>query len=170
MTDQDIITDILKREGGYTDHPADRGGPTKFGITLSTLSTHRARSCNVDELKALTEGEARAIYEERYIIAPKLNRIIDGTLRGLVVDAAVNHGAGRAVKMLQAAVGADQDGIIGPKTIGAILALGSKAVYLRFCAERIRFYGQIISNDHSQAVFAQGWLNRATEFLDTFRV
>ena len=28
-------------EGGYSDHPADRGGKTKYGITESTLRRWR---------------------------------------------------------------------------------------------------------------------------------
>ena len=36
MTEQTIdefIDDVIAREGGYVDHPADRGGPTRWGIT-----------------------------------------------------------------------------------------------------------------------------------------
>nr|WP_222532573.1 glycosyl hydrolase 108 family protein [Azospirillum sp. 412522] len=40
-----IIDTILRREGWprYTDRPSDRGGPTKGGITLATLTNWRKR-------------------------------------------------------------------------------------------------------------------------------
>ena len=28
-----LINDLIEREGGYVNHPADKGGPTCFGIT-----------------------------------------------------------------------------------------------------------------------------------------
>ena len=28
-----LIEEVIEREGGYVDHPADRGGPTRWGIT-----------------------------------------------------------------------------------------------------------------------------------------
>ena len=30
---EQMIDDVIRREGGYVDHPRDRGGPTNFGIT-----------------------------------------------------------------------------------------------------------------------------------------
>ena len=37
----DLISDIIRREGGYVNHPDDRGGPTNYGITQATLSEWR---------------------------------------------------------------------------------------------------------------------------------
>lgn len=34
---EEILNDVLRREGGYVHHPSDRGGPTKFGIAARTL-------------------------------------------------------------------------------------------------------------------------------------
>jgi hypothetical protein len=33
MSVDTLIDEVISREGGYVDHPADRGGPTMFGIT-----------------------------------------------------------------------------------------------------------------------------------------
>ena len=34
-SNRQIIDALIEREGGYVHNPADRGGPTKYGITLS---------------------------------------------------------------------------------------------------------------------------------------
>jgi lysozyme family protein len=61
-----ILDEIIRREGGYVNHPADRGGPTKYGITAQTLGRWRKldRPATATEVKALTETEARAIYRQ----------------------------------------------------------------------------------------------------------
>ena len=33
MSIDDLIDSLIDREGGYSNHPADRGGPTNYGIT-----------------------------------------------------------------------------------------------------------------------------------------
>jgi len=73
MNDIDAILDrIIRREGGYVNHPADRGGATNFGITAQTLGNWRklGRPATVAEVMALTETEARAIYRQQYIAGP----------------------------------------------------------------------------------------------------
>ena len=64
-----ILDEIIRREGGYVNHPADRGGPTNFGITAQTLGSWRklGRPATAAEVQALTETEARAIYRQQYI-------------------------------------------------------------------------------------------------------
>lgn len=59
-----IIDDIIRRKGGFIHHPADRGGPTKYGITAKTLGEwhHLGRTATSDEVSTLTESEAREIY------------------------------------------------------------------------------------------------------------
>jgi lysozyme family protein len=88
-------------------------------------------------------------------------------LRHLVVDSGVQHGPGRPIQWLQGLLGLTVDGKLGPKTVEAINRRSmSSRQFNRLLAVRIRFYGDIISGNRSQAVFAKGWLNRVTSFLD----
>lgn len=165
----DIITDVLKAEGWdkYTNHPADRGGPTKWGITLQAWRDYN-RNPALSELavQGISEAEARIFYHQKYIIEPRFSNIHSDFLLACVVDAGVNHGTKRAAKWLQRAAGVTDDGIIGPKSIAAINSAPDIVLALKFLSTRIKFYGAIVSNDHSQAVFAKGWNNRAAKWLE----
>lgn len=161
-----IIDSILAREGGFVDHPADRGGATNYGITLGTLKAWRKRAVTADDIRALTETEARAIYRSEYIDRPGFRTIENGKVRALVVDCAVNHGPKNAVKLLQLAARVFPDGIMGPQTEAAVNRMDTAVMYRRLCAARVRLYGQIIRKDSTQHVFAEGWANRVAEFIE----
>lgn len=169
-----MLDDILRREGSrYVDHPADRGGATKFGITLATLQRHRDKPVTKADVKALTEDEARAIYRRDYYQATKIDRMPKG-LQPILLDAAVLHGPKRAVMFLQAAcndVGhwdIDVDGICGPVTLKvadlAWRSVGDKLVKA-IAAARLDFVREIARRDPKQQVFLAGWSNRIGEFI-----
>ena len=164
-TIQFAIDDAIKREGGFVDHPSDRGGPTKYGITKATLEMIRGRPVSVEEVRNLTRAEAEQIYKDIYIRRPKLDRIEDQGLFLLVFDSAVQHGTRTAVRFLQEALHVPADGVIGPVTIHALRQNDLPTTYRAVLRERMRFYGRIISRDPSQAVFAAGWMNRLAEFV-----
>jgi lysozyme family protein len=163
----DIITDVMKAEGWdtFTNDPVDRGGPTKWGITQKAWADWRGHDVTAEDVEAITEPQARDFYEEGYIISPRFNLLGD-QLIAMVVDCGVNHGVTRASKWVQKAVGATQDGVIGPKTIEAVQGENPIAVYLRVCASRTKFYGKIVSRDPTQAKFISGWNNRAAKWLE----
>jgi lysozyme family protein len=164
MKTDEIIDEILSAEGGYVDDPADRGGCTNFGITLATLAEWRGGEVDCEDVRALTETEARDIYYNEYIQRPGFDRL-PREIQPLMVDSAVQHGPRAVIKWLQKAVGAAPDGVIGPQTINAVMGSDLEHVHNSVLAKRVRFYGAIISNDHSQARFAEGWMNRVTKFL-----
>ena len=166
MNVESMLDDILRREAGFVDHDADRGGPTNKGITLATLEAWRGRETSIIDLQALTAGEAREIYRERYLRAPGLDRIRDPDVLALAFDCAVNHGAPRVVRWIQKIVGVIDDGVMGPRTAAAIDNCDPRTLYRRLIARRIEFYGEIINRNHAQAVFALGWLRRAAEFVE----
>lgn len=157
MNTQSLLDDILRREGGFVDHPSDRGGPTKYGITQAALSDYRGRPVSVDDVRTLSEHEARAIYVERYVSRPGFDRLEHTALMALLVDCAVNHGVTRAAKWLQQAAGVAVDGRVGPVTLAAVNRQDGAQLYRAVLAERCRFYGRLITRDPSQAVFAAGW-------------
>ncbi len=162
----DIIDGVIAREGRvFTNDPADRGGPTKFGITQKALAAWRGAAVTAADVEALTEDEARKIYEREYVARPGFERIIDDKLRALVVDSGVLHGPAAATKMLQQAVRVNDDGILGRVTLQAIEDLGASVVYRRVAVQRIRFLGRLVTDRPDQARFCAGWMNRATEFL-----
>lgn len=163
--ERNLLDAIIQREGGFVDHPADRGGPTKYGITLATLAAWRGRTVTRDDVRGLTIDEARAIYEARYIRQPGYDCIEDVRLREQVVDAAVLHGPTRATQWLQEIAGVKADGVLGPVTVRALRRIHPEVTGRRFTAIRIRFIGRLVTKEPSQAVFCAGWLNRATQFL-----
>ena len=167
MTTAEIIDGIIKREGGYVNNPADRGGPTKFGITWKTLKEWRGRVVTQYDVEGLDEREAHAIYESEYLEKPRdQTRSIAFRSGSSRSTAAVQHGPTRAIRWLQKAAGVSVDGILGPVSLEAINRLDSDVLYRKMVAERCRFYGAIITKDPSQSVFAAGWSNRLAEFIE----
>lgn len=162
MTVRDLITAIIASEGGdaYTDDPADKGGPTKYGITQKALTDWRRVPATPEDVQLLTEGEARAIYEHRYIIEPGFSLIGSEALRGVLVDFGVNSGPRNAVRALQAVLGVTVDGIIGPQTVQAAALKDGRRLGILVLAQRGRFIGRWLERDHSQAKYAAGILNR----------
>src|SRR5690606_8388459 len=74
---------VLQVEGGYSNHPKDRGGETRWGISKASFPDL--------DIKNLTVSQAKEIYRQHYWnrcrcdeVAPPINAVL--------FDAAVNHG------------------------------------------------------------------------------
>ena len=166
-----MIDSILKREGGFVDHPNDRGGPTNFGITQRSLARWRGADVSRDDVHRMTQDEARAIYRSTYFTQPKIDQL-PALVQAIVFDMAINHGPATAIRLLQEVVNAAgfpcaQDGAIGNKTITAVsnacAAIG-KLLINKLVDQRVKLYESIVAGDASQAVFLKGWLRRADAF------
>lgn len=167
-----MIDDIIRREGGFVNHPADRGGPTNFGITQKTLSQYLGRAATVEEVRALQRDVAEDIYRKDYYVAPRIDTL-PARIQPFVFDSAVNHGPRRAVRFVQqvcnqAGFGPlDVDGICGPNT-RRVAAQADRVMgdwlLAALVEQRRNFYHAIVRADPSQDVFLDGWLNRIAEF------
>lgn len=134
--------------------PRDPGGVTKFGIDQRDHP-------NVD-VAHLTVAAAKEIYRAEEWTRCHCANVKLGWDMALF-DSAVNIGAARAVKLAQQAVGVIVDGVIGPKTIGAInnAALDVLGDYLDL---RESYYRALPGNLRS--VYLQGWLNRLNDLRE----
>ena len=166
MTIDQMLDDVIRREGGYVHDPVDRGGPTKYGITQRTLRAWRGQAVTADDVRRLTTDEARTIYRRRYVDAPGFARLPD-PLRAQVVDNGVLSGPRQAVKDLQRAIGGvTVDGRLGPKTRAALTRRGVAAVHAQLIQVRAARIGRIVHRDPSQVRFLRGWLTRITAFAE----
>lgn len=165
MTTDELLDDILRREGGYVDHPNDHGSCTNFGITIYALGDWRGTPVTCADVQGMTVAEARAIYTEVYIKRPGFDRIEDDALRALLVDFGVNSGPRAAVRTLQKAIGVKVDGVLGPATIAALKVADASKLFRIVLQGRMYYIADILRRDPTQRVFAAGWLRRLAEFL-----
>jgi lysozyme family protein len=146
---------VLRHEGGFVQHPSDPGGATHFGIARATLARARGTPVSVDDVRRLTREEAVAIYRRFYWDAVRADELPPG-LALAVFDLAVHSGPLRAVRMLQAALGVEADGIVGPVTIAAARRVDVPQAVGRLTTLRLRFLRRLAA----WPVFGRGWRRR----------
>lgn len=150
----------------YTDRPHDAGGPTKYGITLATLSAFKQSSVTIDQIKNLTLIEAEEIYEKMFWLPVGLDKVLDQRVAMALFDMGVNLGPVHAVKLFQASTGIpNPDGIIGPNTLTRINTKHTGTLIESYVAELASYYRSIVQHNPTQRVFLQGWLSRARKLL-----
>ena len=58
---------LLEEEGGWSNHPSDRGGATMFGITQATYNAWRKKKGKAPlTVRNITQQEAKDLYKEEY--------------------------------------------------------------------------------------------------------
>lgn len=149
------IRDLLVSEGGYTNHPADPGGPTNWGITIHDVRRFMKADATADDVKALTKVQAIAVYKRKYWDLVQGDRLPAG-VDYCVFDYAVNSGPSRAVKVLQRIVGVEADGLMGERTLAATLAKDPVMVINAIMDERLMFLRHL----KTWSVFGVGWGRR----------
>jgi lysozyme family protein len=176
-----LVDALIDREGGYVSHPADKGGPTCFGITEAVARAHGYAG----PMRQLPRSEAAAIYKRLYWLRPRLDEVAKRTVHiaAELFDTGVNMGPAVAVTFLQRALTALNrnardysdlvpDGRIGPRTLGALdtfLTLrgksGGEAVLLRALeALQGERYLRLAERRPANEAFLYGWLaNRIGE-------
>jgi lysozyme family protein len=85
-----LIEALIEREGGYVNHPADKGGPTCFGITEAVARAHGYAGA----MSRLPREEAAAIYRRLYWLRPRFDQVAKRSERiaAELFDTGVNMG------------------------------------------------------------------------------
>ena len=177
-TVQEVINDILQKEGGFVNHPDDRGGPTNFGITLKTYQKYK-KNATIEDLKRMLKVEAFTIYEIEYYRNTKIDKLtpISSLIAAEVLDTAVHMGPVVAISFLQQCLNAFNnkqefyrdlvvDGIIGNATIQALTAYKQRrgtlgeVVLLKAlnCLQGAR-YIELSQKREANESFVFGWIN-----------
>ncbi len=153
---------VLEFEGGFSDHHADPGGPTFRGVTIGLLASHLGtrisnwrRARLVNGIKGLKSRQVRMIYWQHFWKTTSAAQLPPGVAL-MVFDAAVQHGPRRAIRMLQRAVGVDDDGEIGPITRAAVARTSAREVVRSIGQARRAFYRSLKHFEH----FGRGWMRR----------
>jgi lysozyme family protein len=170
----ELIEEVIEREGGYVNHPADRGGATRWGITHDVAR----QQGYMGDMRALPQSEAAAIYKRLYWISPGFAKVaaVAPKIAAEMFDTGINMGTGTATAFLQRALNALNRGAsdypdirvdrrIGPATLDALHAFinrrgaGGEVVLLKSIeALQGAHYLRLAETRPSQEAFLYGWL------------
>ena len=149
------LSATLKHEGGWADNPKDPGGATMKGVTLATFRRLVKPDATKADLRAINAEQVAVVYRKGFwsqIMADELPAGVDFAL----FDYAVNSGPSRAVKAMQALVGAKADGVVGPKTLKAVDETDEADLIMELCAQRLAFVKRL----KTWPTFGRGWEKR----------
>jgi len=152
------MTMLLAHEGGYVNHPSDPGGMTNLGVTKRTYDEYHGTDIDEEGLRQLTKADVEPIYRRNYWDRCRCQDLASG-LDWAVFDFAVNAGTGRAARTLQKAVGATEDGSIGPLTLMLVKQHEVANVINRIAIYREGVYRSLSTFD----TFGRGGLRRNDE-------
>ena len=177
--DDRLIDELIEREGGFVNHPADRGGPTRYGITEAVARAHGYSGA----MAMLPRDEAVAIYRRLYWLRPRLDEIARRApeVAAELFDTGANMCPAVAITFLQRALtalnrnGRDYpdlvpDGRAGPRTIAALDGFleargrsAGQAVLLRTLeALQGERYLRLAERRPANEAFLYGWLANRT--------
>lgn len=178
-----IADEIIDREGGFVNDPADPGGATNYGVTIHTmrrlgLDLDGDGRVTVSDVRRITKRTARKIFVDHYFRRPQIASLPE-VLQASVFDMYVNAG-GNAVKILQRLLNAMGqalvvDGAIGPMTVAAAKAAHDAApdhIADAYGIARRNYYYRLADRRPASRKFARrrdggkgGWIRRAEEFI-----
>lgn len=159
--DPDVINGLINTKGqkmkvGYVNDPDDAGGETKYGI---------AQNATKKVVRDMNLEDAMVHYYNNYWLFSNCN-LMPLKLALIHFDGCVNHGVKQASKFLQRALGVEDDGVVGARTLDMINSLDDRQIVEvidSIAEQRNDFYRRIVERKPTQQKFLKGWLKRINE-------
>ena len=174
MSIDTLIDNVIALEGDYSNHPADRGGPTRWGVTEAVARAHGYAG----DMRHFPRDEAAVIYKRKYWQRPGFDNVYKhaSQLAEELFDTGINMGPAIATGFLQRALnvlnrnGRDYSDIsvdrqIGGQTLRALEAFlskrgsGGESVLLK-AVEALQGarYIKLAEKRRANEAFLYGWL------------
>lgn len=148
-------------EGGWSNHPNDKGGATMRGVTYATFCNFRKAKGlpkpSLLDLKNISDKEWNSVLRWHTWDRLRLDDLKSEWVAFLIADCCWMSGAGY-VKRIQAIYGLKADGIVGPKTLEKLNGINQESLFNTLWNQRKQFYYGI--GVGKNAVFLKGWLRR----------
>jgi lysozyme family protein len=166
---EEFVGKLLRLEGGYVNHPLDKGGPTKYGVILTVWQEHgydKDEDGDIDEedIKKLSEDDARFIAKKIFWDFFQADMILNSSVAEFIVDWGYNSGRKTVARIIQRLVNVSADGIFSIKTLAAINCADQQKLFNTIVTARKAFLDNIIKRRPDQIVFHKGWMNRVNSF------
>ncbi len=167
------VEKTLGHEGGYVNHPSDKGGETNWGITVDVAKANGYKG----KMKDMTREQAIGIYKLIYWDKLNLDKVKNETIAQIIFDLAINTGVSSAGKKAQEMINfmtkdkdIEEDGIIGDITLSKLNEIDTnrerELAILLLTFIQGEHYLKCMRNREENEDFALGWLRRARENME----
>lgn len=179
-----LLPFILKWEGGFVNDPADAGGATNKGVTLTTwrnigYDKDGDGDIDVQDLKLLSSADVRdRVLKPHYWDRWKADLIQSQKVANILVDWVWGSGK-HGIVIPQRLLGVADDGIVGDKTLSAVNFADPDQLFDAIFQARVDFFNEITEASireyekkigrkakeaelmkYTNKRFLKGWLNR----------
>ncbi len=171
MANFDSFADLLLvLEGGFVNDKADKGGATKFGITLATwkqfgYDKNGDGIIDARDVQLITKEEARKIAKKQYWDYFHADQIQNQSIASIIVDWGYNSGTATAAMLVQKILNLKASGRFDNATLSALNNASQKDLFDQLKAARKAFYDRIVAKNPSQQKFYKGWMSRINHFV-----
>lgn len=182
---KNFIPFFLKKEGGFTNDPTDRGGATNKGVTIATYEAYCKKKGlprpSVADLKHISDAHWYDIIKTMFWDKWRADDIHSQKVANILVDWALASGI-HGIKKPQALLGVVADGIVGNKTLSAVNFADPDQLFEAIFKERVKFINGVVSRSvaayekkigrkatekellkYTQKRFLFGWMNRLND-------